>query len=101
MNAKVGDSLLDVAKDNDVDLEGEYRAYKFPVTSTAVCSSITVTGLVVVSSRRCFQQLVFLMHALSSTDCDIPIFLLNHLNIPIAGVDPGEVKWVNFPPPFF
>lgn len=26
VNAKVGDSLLDVAKDNDVDLEGEYRA---------------------------------------------------------------------------
>ena len=26
VNAKVGDSLLDVAKDNDVDLEGKYRA---------------------------------------------------------------------------
>ena len=27
VNAKVGDSLLDVAKDNDVDLEGKYRAF--------------------------------------------------------------------------
>ena len=26
VNAKVGDSLLDVAKDNDVDLEGQCRA---------------------------------------------------------------------------